>query len=236
MGLSRRISRCLVSANLGRRERLPTFFERYGDRGLFRGNPDLEPESATFADAGARCTPGDVLQRVEFSVFGQDLRDAISPTFSAQGVGRSINTAQAKIAGVEFSGGGSWVGFDWQLGGTWQHTEDRSDIRATRGQQLPGRFETQINTRLARGWHGLLFHYAFAFESGQFYDSANLLKAEPLRRHDLGVRGSIRALGWSLQALNLRDDNAEQFNGFPTPGRHLLLSLSYPQSLSLSKE
>lgn len=231
-GVSRRIGHCLAMANLGRRERLPTFFERYGDRGLFRGNPELEPERANFADAGARCTPGSVLQRIELTVFGQDLRDAISPVFSAQGVGRSINTARARIVGIELGSGGRWAGFDWQLGGTWQHTEDRGDIRATRGRQLPGRFETQITARVARPWRGVVFHYAFGFESGQFYDSANLLKAEPLRRHDVGVRGSLRALGWSLQALNLRDDNAEQFNGFPTPGRQLLLSLTYPQSFS----
>ncbi|MGQ0699160.1 MAG: TonB-dependent receptor plug domain-containing protein [Panacagrimonas sp.] len=230
IGASKRIGLCVATTNLGQRERLPTFFERYGDRGLFKGNPSLKSESANFADAGVRCTPGEVVQRVELTFFGQDLRDAISPTFNAQGVGRSVNTAKAQIAGFEFSAAAAWAGFDGQIGSTWQHTEDRSEVRATRGQQLPGRFETQVNTRIARRWRGLTFHYAFRYEAGQFYDSTNLLEAEPLRRHDVGVRGAVRQLGWSMQALNLRDDNAEQFNGFPTPGRHLLLSLTYPQS------
>ncbi|MGQ0502152.1 MAG: TonB-dependent receptor plug domain-containing protein [Panacagrimonas sp.] len=230
IGATRTFGVCVAAVNLGHRKRLPTFFERYGDRGQFKGNPKLDPESATYADAGMRCVPGTVVRRVELTFFGQDLSDAISPAYNAQGVGRSENTTRAVIRGIELGGGGRWAGFDWQLGATTQHTEDRSDVRALRGQQLPGRFENQVFTRLERRWGALAYFYAFRFESGQFYDSSNLLPAEPLRRHDVGVRGAVQAVGWSVQALNLRDDNAEQFNGFPTPGRQLLLSLTYPES------
>jgi len=227
-GLTHALGPCIAAANLGQRERLPTFFERYGDRGLFKGNPALKPERARYADAGGRCRFEGPLQHLELTAFGQDLRDAISPTFNAQGIGRSINTEQALIHGLELAGGGAWGGWQWQLGGTWQHTEDRGDIRATRGKQLPGRFETQLNTRIERGWRSLRFHYAFRFESGQYYDSPNLLQAETLRRHDLGVRGAVSELGWSLQWLNLGDDNFEQFNGFPTPGRRVVFALTWP--------
>lgn len=231
-GVSHDIGRCVAVANVGRRERLPTFFERYGDRGLFRGNPELKPERANFADAGGHCTPEKWVRRIELSVFGQDLHDVISPTYNAQGVGRSINTDRAMIVGVEFSTAGEWSGFNWQLGGTWQHTEDRSDVAAARGQQLPGRYENQINTRIERTWFGITAHYAFRCESGQFYDSANVLPASPVRRHDVGLRGAVREIGWALQWLNLRDDHFDQFNGFPTPGQRVLLSLTYPHQRS----
>lgn len=231
VGVAHDIGRCVAAANLGQRERLPTFFERYGDRGLFKGNPALKAERATYADLGPRCRYDGVLQHLELSLFGQDLRDAISPTFNAQGIGRSINTEQAVIYGLELASGGDWAGWGWQLGGTWQQTEDRGDIRATQGKQLPGRFENQLNARLERGWLGLRFHYAFRFESGQYYDSANLLPARTLQRHDVGVRGALQRVGWSLQGLNLGDDNFEQFNGFPTPGRRVLFTLSWPSTL-----
>ncbi|MGH8447101.1 MAG: TonB-dependent receptor plug domain-containing protein, partial [Solimonas sp.] len=91
-GISQNFLSCLAAANLGHRQRLPTFFERYGDRGLFKGNPNLKPETANYADLGARCQPGERVQRVELTVFGQDLHDAISPTYNAQGIGTSINT------------------------------------------------------------------------------------------------------------------------------------------------
>lgn len=228
VGLTRRIGPCIAAGNLGSRERLPTFFERYGDRGLFRGNPALRAERAHYADLGARCAPVDSGWTLDASVFGQDLRDAISPTFNAQGVGRAINTDRAEIYGLEWSVTTALSGWQGQLGGTLQHTEDRSDIRATRGKQLPGRYSEQFNARLERPVFGLRVHYAFGYEHGQFYDSPNLLKAVPLRRHDIGVSSQWQRLGWSLQALNLRNDNAEQFNGFPTPGRRFLLTLSYP--------
>lgn len=231
LGATRAFGACLAAVNLGQRERLPTFFERYGDRGLFRGNPRLQSESATYADLGARCTPGRAaISRLELTLFGQDLRDAISPAFSAQGVGRSVNSPRAQIYGLEFGSGGRWIGLDWQLGATWQHSEDLGDTRATRGRQLPGRFEKQLNARIARPLARVHLFYAFRYESGQFYDSVNLLEATPLRRHDIGLSGAAGAVGWSLQWLNLGDDNFEQFNGFPTPGRRLLLALSYPKS------
>lgn len=228
VGANQRIGACTAAANLGHRLRLPTFFERYGDRGLFRGNPDLKPESATYADLGARCAGSGALQRFELTAFGQDLHDAISPAYSAQGVGRSINTERALIYGVEFDSAARFAGLGWQLGGTWQHTEDRSDIAASRGQQLAGRFETQLNARIERRWRGLSLHYAWRYEAGQYYDSANLLKAPEMQRHDLGVRGAFKAIGWSAQALNITDDRIEQFNGYPAPGRLWLLTLSYP--------
>ncbi|HET8880753.1 MAG TPA: TonB-dependent receptor plug domain-containing protein [Solimonas sp.] len=232
IGASQRFDACLAAFNLGHRQRLPTFFERYGDRGLFKGNPELDPETANYADLGARCQPGERVQRLALTVFGQDLHDAISPSYNAQGVGRSVNTARARIYGVELDSAGTFAGFGWQLGGTWQHSEDRGDVRAARGKQLPGRFETQLNARIERAWHGLVFHYAFRYEAGAYYDSPNLLQAPEMQRHDIGVRGAFGALGWSVQALNLGDDRIEQFNGYPTPGRQWLLSLTYPNTAS----
>lgn len=228
VGISQRFDACLTAANLGHRERLPTFFERYGDRGLFRGNPQLTPERAVYGDAGLRCQPGEHVQRLELTVFGQDLRDVISPTYNAQGVGRSVNTERALIYGVEAESAGSLVGVGWRLSGTWQHTEDRTDVQAARGQQLPGRFETQLGVRLEKRLFGVIAYYAYRYEAGQHYDVANLLKAPDLQRHDLGLRGAYRKTGWSLQGIDLSDEQSEQFNGYPTPGRRVMFSITYP--------
>src|SRR3546814_19630116 len=98
----------------------------------------------------------------------------------------------------------------WQLDGTWQHTEDRSEVRATRGKQLPGRFETQLNARVEHSWRGLVFHYAYRYEAGAYYDSPNLLRTPETPRHDLGVRGAVGRPGWSLPALNLGDSHRDK--------------------------
>jgi len=236
LGLTRTLDACVAAANLGRRERLPTFFERYGDRGLFKGNPALKAERADYADAGGRCRFEGPLRRLELTLFGQELEDAISPSYNAQGIGRSVNTAQARIYGLELDAGARWADWTWQLSGTAQQTEDRGEIRATRGQQLPGRFAQQLSTRIEHPWRGVVLHYAFHFEAGQYYDSTNLLAAPIERRHDIGARGAVRGVGWSLQWLNLGDDNFEQFNGFPTPGRRVLLALTWPASSPMVKD
>lgn len=232
IGVSQKFDSCLGSANIGHRRRLPTFFERYGDRGLFKGNPNLNPESANYADIGVRCAPDKNAQRFELTAFGQDLHDPISPTYNAQGVGRSVNSDRGLIYGVELDTSGVIAGFGWQIGGTWQHTEDRSDVHATRGKQLPGRFESQFNARVERSWRELVFYYAYRLEAGEYYDSVNILPAPTLQEHNVGVRGEISKLGWSLQALNLANKNFEQFNGFPTPGRRILFSVTYPNTQS----
>ncbi len=229
LGLSHAVGSCLASGNLGQRKRLPTFFERYGDRGLFRGNPALEAERATYADAGLRCANTGPLKQASLIVFAQDLRDAISPTYTAQGVGRSINTEQAEILGIELASSGGSPDWGWSLSGTWQHTADRSDTRATQGNALPGRFENQLNAHLERRVLGLTLAYDFRFESGQFYDSASLLPADVMRRHDLSIRGVVRRIGWSLQWINVGNDNFEQFNGFPTPGERVRFSITWPE-------
>ena len=228
LGLSTRLGRCIGRGNLGWRERLPTFFERYGDRGLYKGNPQLMPEQSLYSDIGLRCLPATLADRLEITLFGQDLRDAISPVFDAQGIGRSINTERATVLGIELSAEGRLANTRWAMGLTWQDTEDRGQVRSARGNQLPGRYTWQATSRLSRQWGSITGFYAFQFESGQYYDSANLLPAAPLRRHDIGVRSAIRSVGWSLQWQNLRDETAHQFNGFPTPGRRLLLSLRFP--------
>ncbi len=232
LGVSEKFGPCLAASNLGHRIRLPTFFERYGDRGLFVGNPDLQPETANYADLGGRCSPGERLQRAELTFFAQDLHDPISPTYDARGIGHSVNTSRGLIYGAEMDNAGTLAGFGWQLGGTWQHTEDRSDVRATQGKQLPGRFNVQFNARIERGWRRIVFYYAYRLEEGEYYDSPNLLKAPTMQRHDVGVRGEVRKVGWSLQALNLANTNLQQFNGFPTPGRRILFSLTYPNTQS----
>src|SRR5690606_18713916 len=148
-----------------------------------------------YADAGTRCAFDDGVH-LDVTVFGQDLRDAISPTYNGQGVGRSVNTGRATIYGIETAAGGSVQRWHWRVGATWQDTEDRSDIRSARGKQLPGRYEHQFNASIDRDWLGLNWRYAFRYEAGQFYDTPNLLPAAPVRRHDVGVRGALGGVGW----------------------------------------
>src|SRR3546814_18155683 len=95
--------------------------------------PIFDPETANYADLGARCQPGEHLRRLALTFFGQELHDAISPTYNAQGIGRSVNTDRGLIYGAELERAGAFCSWGWQIDGTWHTTESRIVLRATAG-------------------------------------------------------------------------------------------------------
>ncbi len=229
---ARQDDRCAPRGQLAYRQRAPGFVERYGDRGYVTGNAALKPEALIMLDLGLDCQA--VGWRVGGAIFAQDLRDAISFVYDARGVGRAVNTDQALIYGVELES-------QWDVAAntavivnaTWLESEDRTEVRASRGRQLPGRARWQgyarINQALGRAaWPGAwrLF-YEFLYEGEQYYDSSNLLKAPTTRLHSAGLNVDAGGLGGGVEVRNLLDQTHAQFNGFPRPGRSYHLTINY---------
>lgn len=113
------------------------------------------------------------------------------------------------------------------LNATWQDPLNRSQVAAFEGKRLPGRYETMAFFRLEHFIRFLKFYYEFRYESGLFYDSANLLPAADVREHNIGVEAEYGAARFGLEARNLRDENFEEFNDFPTPGLSLFGKPTY---------
>lgn len=220
---------CAPLGHVAYRQRAPGFVERYGDRGYITGNPALKPESLTLLDAGLACQAERL--SVRGAVFAQDLRHAISFVYDARGVGRAVNTDRAVIYGLE-------VETDWHVSAltdlsvnfTWLESEDRTEVRAAQGRQLPGRARWQGYARINQGlpagglpgrWR--LFH-EFLFEGEQYYDTSNLLKAPTTRLHSSGLHVDAGGVGLGLEVRNVLDQTHAQFNGFPRPGRSYHLS------------
>ncbi len=224
--------RCDPLGHVAYRQRAPGFIERYGDRGYVTGNPALRPEELMLVDLGLDCRAASV--RVRTALFAQELHDAISFVYDARGVGRAINTDRALIYGLELES-------DWRLSSstaltlntTWLESEDRTEVRASRGRQLPGRARWQAYARINQAlpdrvmpgaWR---FFYEFLFEGEQYYDTSNLLKAPSTRLHSSGLNVDAFGLGMGLEVRNLLDQTHAQFNGFPRPGRSYHLTINY---------
>lgn len=214
-----------TKANLGRYVRLPSFFELFGDRGFVIGNPRLDPERGINFDVGVQInkvlsTP--FLQGLDINLayFYSDIDDLIAFVFDARGVGRAVNISRAEIQGVEF---GASLTFStntfFTLNATWQDPVNRSDISAFDGKRLPGRYERKVFLRLEQLVSRFKLYYEFDHEAGLFYDAANLLSAKDMNKHNLGVNAEFGAWSFGFEARNLSDENFEDFNGFPTPGR-----------------
>jgi len=234
VGLKYEVSSVLdLRANAGRYVRPPSFFELFGDRGFLIGNSQLEAESGVNLDLGLSynaLSPATWLDSAEFRATGfySDVDDLIAFVFDARGVGRPVNISSARIAGLEL---GSTLTFPTDtlmtLNATFQNPENSSEVAVFDGKRLPGRYTTMVYLRLDQFFGRFKFYYEFLFESGLFYDRANLLPATNVNKHNVGVAGEFGRWRLGFQAENLTNQNFEQFNGFPTPGRAFFGTVSY---------
>jgi len=223
-----------LHASLGRHTREPSFAELYVDRGLVRGNPDLRAERGLDADAGLRWTNGENLELAAV-LFASERDELIVTTYDTRGVGHAVNTGRARVLGLELEG--TWTPAPaWRLAGnaTLQDARNLSPNAVLDGRQLPGEARLQLHAALhyrpSSRWRLRLETEA---TRGRYYDQPNRRPAEDTAIANAGVehlRGRWRT---SFAIDNLGDDNVEDFNGFPRPGRafslHVTLTLEEPR-------
>jgi len=221
-----------LRANAAYYVRPPAFFERFGDRGFVVGNPRLRAETGTNVDLGGRLEGGDAARRASWRLgltgFYSDVEDLIAFVYDARGVGRAVNIGRAEILGLEAEtqvrlASGTRVGLNL----TWQDARNRTPVAAFDGKRLPGRYRTTLNLELEQSIRRLRLTYRLHYAEGLFYDRPNLLPADTVLRHDLALRLDLGSWRLLLQVDNLSDENFQQFNGYPTPGRAWYATLSY---------
>ncbi len=215
-----------LRANVGRFYREPSFGELFGNRGLIRGNIDLQPEEGINADLGFNWLPGNTVS-IDVSLFASWRDELISTVFDARRVGRTLNVGAARIVGLEFAG-------DWQLNKEWsalanftiQDARSVDVFSAFEDQQLPGEAQQTAYVRLQykrKAWR------AFIEGDGswnRFYDQANVLPARDQWLQNIGVDWQHQGFKISASINNFSDQNVEDFGGFPRPGRSFSLFFS----------
>ena len=231
-GFSHRLSdRWLVLGNASLQKRAPSFFELFGAQGLFVGNASLNAETSENFDIGVKWNsdPSNCMDStVTATYFHSNRDDLIVRTFNAQGVGRSQNLSRATARGVELGATAAWQsGFAVDVSMTLQDTVNRSQISGQTGKQLPGEaaFDGAFTTTWANDKWKL--GYEFRINTDRFYDAGNFLVAPDQRLHSVSVSRSWSDWRIDLELNNLTDQNFEDFNGFPRPGRAGFLSLLY---------
>ena len=220
-----------ITANASRHKRAPSFFELFGSQGLFIGNTDLQTETSDNADIGIEWRSDARLPidaAVQIALYQNHKDNLISRVYNARGVGRSENISEAQSRGIELISRmdfGSGYSIDTNV--TVQDAENLSNISGFTGRQLPG--EAAIDGAITTRWKNNRWkaEYEYAFNSERFYDSPNLLPAADQRLHS--VRVSRYWPNWRLdvEVNNLTNQNYEDFNGFPKPGRAGFLSIVY---------
>lgn len=217
-------------ANVARQIRVPTLRERFGQRGLFVGNPELEAEKAMSYEIGTRWTIDNA--SLEITGFWRDLDPAIVAVYDARGVGQFTNVA-AEVRGIEVVAHYRPFNF-WTLNAATTLLDTRNvtpGIADRDDKQLPGVYHE--NASLSSTWYfghfrlGVDYHY----NNNLYYDSANILAAGKRETIDASLSWQRR---WSenretrvtLEVRNLTDESYQAFNRYPAPGRGFFLNLS----------
>ena len=222
-----------VKSNLAKYFREPSFFELFGDRGIFLGNPELEAESGVNFDIGLqyfRQWSEGRLNRLSAKAvyFCSQVDDMITRTYNARGIGKADNISEASINGIETRISAE-VFENFRLIGqyTFQDAENKSRIASFDGNQLPGKFRHSWLGRIEYNWQQLKLYTEYINESDMYYDSANLLEASTKTEVNCGLSYLMDSWRISLEAKNIADDRYEEFNGYPLPGRSFFASIKY---------
>lgn len=222
-----------LKTNISQYHRIPSFFELFGDRGFFLGNPELKSEKGINTDAGVefhktfntlmlkQCTGYGV-------AFMSRIDDLISRTYDARGIGKSDNISKADIYGTECNltmEMNPYVSLTAQY--TWQDTENNSEIKAFNGNRLPGKFRHSWLTQARFNVADVSFTMAYINEDDMYYDTANLLKANTKSEINASLSWILKSVMLTLEVKNIGNDNYEDFNGYPQPGRSWFCSVKY---------
>jgi iron complex outermembrane receptor protein len=220
-----------LSANIARNVRIPTLQERYGQQGLFVGNPNLRAEKSLDYDLSLRTDQG--WGHGEVTGYYRKLDPAVVATYDARGVGRYTNLA-AEVYGVETDL--EFRIFDWwALHGNATFQDSRNTDRSNRvryEKRLPGIYHQSF--LVGSKWRIRPFRFGLSYQHDDelYYDSANLLMADP--RRSLNASASWTRI-WanrsetelSLEIRNLTDELYQDYNRFPGPGRSGFINLKH---------
>lgn len=235
-------------ANAGIAERLPGFFELYGDSGATVGNPDLRPEVRRGYDAGVRFSgdTGAVDGALTYVFFDRYVDDLIVFVQNGLGVATAWNIAEAAFRGHEVAFTGGWqeylrVNVNYAL----IDAVDRSD--GFDGERLPGRATHSWSAAVDLGWRWLGARYGVDGNGEFTLDRAGQRPMPARTEHDasLFVRPDVR---WrpvlALTMHNIADARTERvalpdggttvrvdraisdFVGQPLPGRAFYATLT----------
>jgi len=215
------------TASMGRYYRVPTFSELFGTQGLLGANEELKPEQGFNAELGGQWKVQRTLN-LTATLFISERDDLIAAIYDARGIGRHINIGKARITGLEWEA--NWQPATWwniRANVTAQDAVNLSDIDFFYGKQLPGQaaLTSYLRTTVQADTQWKLWA-ELSIARNQFYDRGNILPASDSSTLSIGTKW--RRDDWQAQlvANNITDQNIEDFNGFPRPGRALYLGFS----------
>jgi iron complex outermembrane recepter protein len=229
----------VLRGSWGRTLRLPSFTELFGVGGIQVGNPDLVPERGTAWDAGVNFdgTPAaGVRTSIEATAFGTRSSEAIVWIQNSQRTARPQNLERTYVRGTQLLVRSSWalrprsmIGLTFS--GTLQDARDDGPSTAYHGKRLPYQPARQASIETRYDTSTLRLTFAVDSESSIERDRYNTIEHRRSARtmQDAGVEWKLpgRSLRLGATVKNLTNRRAQDVDGFPLPGRSVLLELTW---------
>jgi iron complex outermembrane receptor protein len=216
-----------LRANVGRYYRQPAFSELFGGSGLILGNSNLKPEYGLNADIGFSYKPSDK-HSVDVTVFTNNSDDLIVLAFDSRGIGRSVNTGKTNVTGIEISNTAVINRYlSARVNATYQRSYNYSPTPALNKKQLPGESALSAHASVQYKKANKRFWLETNGKSDFYYDQANLLPGKNHWLFNAGADWQYQTTRFSFTVNNIGNDNVQDFNGFPRPGRAFYFSMTH---------
>ena len=217
-----------LRANAGRAHRAPSFLELYVRQGTLLPNAGLRPERALYADAAL--VHRSAVSFASVGGYASRYEDLISYEAYPPGAARPYNFADARVLGLEAEG-------EWRphplvsgaLSYTWMVSADLQRDGRFYLRELPYRPRHKLFARVLAGPRWLTGRVELAAQSAHALtrDGVLVLPGRAFVHAGLSTTwGSRPELTVTAEARNLLDARAEDFVGYPLPGRAFFLSVA----------
>jgi len=224
----------ILKLNAGTGIRLPKFSELFGDRGIVQGKSDLKQEESTTYDFGFNWKPLWKFEQwhspsFDISAYQSERKQLIQFVFNSQGVGRAENIANAEVKGLDLSQSleySNWFRFKQDF--SWIDSKiTESNFSTDLGKQVPGLYAFSYFATAIFSLRQFDLNVDYQILNDMYYDKTNLLKAADPKLLHLGLSYNYKNWKTHLQLNNLLDEQVENYNGWPLPGRGGQVSFSY---------
>jgi outer membrane cobalamin receptor len=214
--------------------RPPTLFEMFGDRGNFKGNPNLQPEQAETLSLGSTVNYANL--SLTGAIYQQQLTNSIVAIFNSSSVGSYGNVSSAELTGLELQA-------NYQVNTTLSlvlqanliDSNTQSEYVAYNNKRLPGIYHQQysaaIRYLITENWRVNLnsnIDNELYFNRANIFNSTGSNAENPANRFVTNLQ-----LSWqqgkftaNLAINNLFDDEYQDLANRPAEGRNIQFKIA----------
>lgn len=231
LNVEKRWGKHRLSAQFTNGVRKPNMYELFGNRGLFKGNDNLEPEESEGFSISARNQLDSFT--LEHSLYSQQISNAIVAIYSSSGAGSYQNVSNVSLLGL--TSNINWdINENTQVGSTIDLIDSNTEslFRAFDNKHQPGIYHKELDVyfkwQFSKRWWFKLNHY---IGTDLYYDRANKVTSNnglTSEQHtsNISINYELDRLNFNGRINNLFNHSYKDLSNRPAQGRQIQFTLN----------